>query len=55
MDISGLTVITASDGIEALKIYKKQKDSIDAEAKGNVGKPYKMKDLAKTVRSVLDS
>ncbi|MCP4725358.1 MAG: PAS domain S-box protein, partial [bacterium] len=97
---TGYTVITASDGKEALKIYDKQKDSIDtvildltmpqmsgkqvfqemleinpdvkviissghgeeyskkgilAEAKGNLGKPYKMKDLAKTVREVLDS
>ncbi|MCP4726542.1 MAG: PAS domain S-box protein, partial [bacterium] len=96
----GYTVITASDGKEALKIYKKQKDSIDtiildltmpqmsgkqvfqqmldinpdvkviissghgdeyskkgilAQAKGNIGKPYKMKDLTKTVREVLDS
>ncbi len=96
----GYTVLTASDGEEALKIYKKQKDSIDtvildltmpqmpgqlvfqkmldinpeikviissgfgdeyskegilAEAKGTVGKPYTMKDLAKTVRTVLDS
>ncbi|MCP4723598.1 MAG: PAS domain S-box protein, partial [bacterium] len=96
----GYTVITASDGREALKIYKKQKDSIDtvildltmpqmsgkqvfqemldinpdvkviissghgdeyskkgilAEAKGNVGKPYKMKALAREVRKVLDS
>ncbi|MCP3683832.1 MAG: PAS domain S-box protein [bacterium] len=96
----GYTVIAASDGKEALKIYKKQKGSIDtvildltmpqmsgqqvfqklleispdvkviissghgdeyskkgilAKAKGNLGKPYKMRDLAMTVRSVLDS
>ncbi len=96
----GYTVLTAGDGKEALRIYKKQKDSIDTvilditmpqmsgkklfqelldinpdvmviissgqgdkyskegifvEAKGNIGKPYKMKTLAETVRSVLDS
>ncbi|MCP4726586.1 MAG: PAS domain S-box protein [bacterium] len=96
---NGYTVLTASDGIEGLKIYKEKKDSIDAvildlamplmsgnqvfqelrdinpdvkviissghgdeyskkgilaEAKGNVGKPYTMKDLAQTVRTVLD-
>ncbi|MFC1553678.1 PAS domain S-box protein [candidate division KSB1 bacterium] len=96
----GYTVFTASDGKNALKIYKKQKESIDAvildltmpqmsgkqvfqmmldinpavkviissghsdeytkegilaEAKSHVGKPYKINDLAKTVRTVLDS
>ncbi|MCP4725926.1 MAG: PAS domain S-box protein [bacterium] len=96
----GYSVLTASDGKEALSIYEKQKDSIDivildlsmphmsgqqvflkmqeinpevkviissghsdeytqegilAEANGRVGKPYKMLDLTKILRDVLDS
>ncbi len=96
----GYTVETARDGEEALELYKKEKDFIDAvildltmprmsgqmvlqelleessevkvivssghseeyamdgilaKAKGNVTKPYKLRDFAPTVRSVLDS